>query len=698
MAIFRCDDFAVLDALAAALKRGVRLRLLLTGRAKGWKKKLGALVALLENMGAEVRSYADPVVKYHAKYLVADDRLAVIASLNFTKKCFGDTCDFLLTTRDPTVVRGLVRLFDADWNSPEAAFPSNLGDRLIVGPEGARDQMTALLAGAERSIRIVDHKLTDPAMLSLLRERRAAGITVDVKGEPHVAPLRPHGKLVLVDDRVAVIGSMALSALSLGFRREVAVDHPAACPRPRTEHLLPFAGTRRAGAAEVLEGLAMRWSGFITLTVAVGAIGLASAAQAQSADPQPAASAQSSAPTPEPDRAFRARVVPRPELRWGDTFQIELRGLFQFDARGFDPIPADPPDDTDIPRRRVSVAGELFKVLEFQVEAQLDSDDPWRDVYANLRVRPWLQVQGGKFKVPFGRERLRSGGELEFVERSNATRYLTPGRDVGGMVHGRSRGRGIEYAVGFFGKDPASDISLDSESGDEEDDVASPNSTMAGRVVIRPFRLRNRDGFAGFEIGFGATRTKLPESLNSLHGESVFGESFFDRVYVKGDRWRWGVDVHAEGGPATFTAEYLEGSDDRLGQGLADDDLPDLVSRGWYVAGSFVLTGQSKSDVDRVKPAFLGGGIGALEAAVRVDQLRLSSRETRGEPPFRNPRAVNLYPNDDLTLTMGLNWYLNRYLRLTGDAMRERFSDPERTLLAGETVFWSFVARLQLKL
>ena len=229
MAIFRCDDFAVLDALASVLKRGVRLRLLLTSRAKGWKKKLGALLALLENMGAEVRSYADPVVKYHAKYLVTDNRLAVIASLNFTQKCFGDTCDFLLTTRDPKVVRGLVRLFDADWESPDAAFPSNLGDRLIVGPEEARDQMTELLASAERSIRIVDHKLTDPAMLSLLKDRRAAGITVDVKGEAHVAPLRPHGKLVLVDERVAVIGSVALSALSLGFRREVAVAirHPA---------------------------------------------------------------------------------------------------------------------------------------------------------------------------------------------------------------------------------------------------------------------------------------------------------------------------------------------------------------------------------------------------------------------------------------------------------------------------------------
>lgn len=223
MAIFRCDDIGVLDALAEALERGVHVRLLLTSRAKGWKRKLDTLLTLLENMGAEVRSYADPVVKYHAKYLVADDRAAVVASLNFTRKCFTQTCDFLLQTRDPEVIAGLTRLFDADWHSPASAAPAQYGDRLVVGPEGARERLTTLLASAQRSIRIVDHKLTDPAMLTLLRDRREAGLTVDVKGKAALTPLRAHGKLILVDESTAVVGSLALSALSLGFRREVAV-------------------------------------------------------------------------------------------------------------------------------------------------------------------------------------------------------------------------------------------------------------------------------------------------------------------------------------------------------------------------------------------------------------------------------------------------------------------------------------------
>ena len=51
-----------------------------------------------------MHAYTDPVVKYHAKYLVADDGPAVVASLNFTRKCFRKTCDALVVTHDPAVV------------------------------------------------------------------------------------------------------------------------------------------------------------------------------------------------------------------------------------------------------------------------------------------------------------------------------------------------------------------------------------------------------------------------------------------------------------------------------------------------------------------------------------------------------------------------------------------------------------------
>jgi phosphatidylserine/phosphatidylglycerophosphate/cardiolipin synthase-like enzyme len=214
--------------LAAAVRRGVAVEGLVTSRAKGGKKKLAKLWSKLEQTGAALNAYTDPVVKYHAKYLVADEGPALVASLNFTKKCFHKTCDALVLTHDAAVVAGLRQLMEADCR--RLPFPQNITERLIVGPERARRQFTALIAGARSSVRLIDAKLSDPDLVALLNERRAGGLTVDRFSSKRLGELKSHGKIMLVDDRTVVVGSLALAALSLDFRREVAivVDEPSA--------------------------------------------------------------------------------------------------------------------------------------------------------------------------------------------------------------------------------------------------------------------------------------------------------------------------------------------------------------------------------------------------------------------------------------------------------------------------------------
>jgi len=223
LSLFRCDDFSILDALAAALERGCQVEALLTKRAKGGKKRLKKLWGALEEMGAVVTRYADPVVKYHAKYLVADESTAIITTLNPTRKCFTKTWDAVLITQDPAVVKGMLTLFKADVAGVPLPSRRPLGRRLIVGPERSRAEMRSLIAGAKQSIRILDHKLSDPDLVALLRERRDEGITVSVLGKHPMGGLLPHGKMLIVDETRAVLGSTALSTLSLDFRREVSV-------------------------------------------------------------------------------------------------------------------------------------------------------------------------------------------------------------------------------------------------------------------------------------------------------------------------------------------------------------------------------------------------------------------------------------------------------------------------------------------
>ena len=223
LSLFRCNDFTILDALAAALDRGVKVEAILTKRAKGGKKKLRKLWEALEAMGAVVHRYGDPVVKYHAKYVVADGRLALLATLNPTKKCFTRTLDVVLTTEDRAVVRSLLALFALDAAGERVLPRHKISQRLIVGPEGARARMRSLISGARHSIRILDHKLSDPDLVALLRERRDKGVLVSVVGRQATGPLVPHGKLIIIDETRAVLGSMAMSALSLDFRREVSI-------------------------------------------------------------------------------------------------------------------------------------------------------------------------------------------------------------------------------------------------------------------------------------------------------------------------------------------------------------------------------------------------------------------------------------------------------------------------------------------
>jgi cardiolipin synthase A/B len=223
LSIFRCDDRAVLQALADAARRGVHTSVLMTARARAAGKDLDTVQAWLAASGIEVRRFAGGM-KYHAKYLVADARLALVTTSSYTARCFDRTCDFTLVTRDPAVVSGLSELFDADWNGRPVRLTEAQRARLIVGPEHEpRHRFGALLCEARRRVRILDAKLADPHIVGLLEDRQRMGVFVERARRRHMRPLRRHGKLLIVDDAVAVIGSLALSTGALERRRELAV-------------------------------------------------------------------------------------------------------------------------------------------------------------------------------------------------------------------------------------------------------------------------------------------------------------------------------------------------------------------------------------------------------------------------------------------------------------------------------------------
>jgi phosphate-selective porin OprO/OprP len=333
-------------------------------------------------------------------------------------------------------------------------------------------------------------------------------------------------------------------------------------------------------------------------------------------------------------------------------------------------------------RRRFGVEGSVTKYVEYEATYGWEPDGLWRDVYVNVRPLAYAQVQGGKFKIPFGYERLTGPRSLDFVYRSRASDALTPGRSVGVMAHGRAFKRVIRYAVGVFEDDGDQPPDLESMDMVPDEQPQEQGRSWAVRATVAPLRLTSLPGkYNNLEVGGAYTHTVVPEGRNHLQGDTVFGGEFFDRqYYTRGPRTRLGLEVSWAVGPAFLAAEYIVSRDAREGQGVGnetqiDPDLPEIEGRGWYVAGTWVITGENRDGGVNPKRPLLQGGFGAIEVAARFEKLSFASAGSPAEPPSRSPRAANIAGNADSTWTIGVNWYVNRWAKLRFNFINETLDD-----------------------
>jgi phosphate-selective porin len=287
---------------------------------------------------------------------------------------------------------------------------------------------------------------------------------------------------------------------------------------------------------------------------------------------------------------------------------------------------------------------------------------------------------------------MTSALELDFMNRSLVSTYLAPERDVGVMAHGTLLGRRVRYQAGGFrhggeniGDSPAPDRQIRSDR------------TWAGRVAVAPWAAaRSSRWLRDLVLSTAYTRGTVPEGLNAVRGNGVFGNRVLPRLQVRGRRARLDAAVEWRSGPFSATGELIRTSDQRLGQGIDDDDLTDFRASGWSARGTWVVTGERKTD--RVRPArpFLQGGVGALEAALRFEVFRAGSAEG-GEPRSASPRARSVLESADRVWTAGLSWYLNRSIKVQANLIRER-READPSLAASRGYAGGRLVRVQVRL
>lgn len=387
------------------------------------------------------------------------------------------------------------------------------------------------------------------------------------------------------------------------------------------------------------------------------------------------------------------RFDDHPSIHFGKGSHIDFRARFAADKTDSEASTADPAETStiDLGKKRIGVSGEIRNAVEFQIEAELTDTDPWRDVYADFKYFDVVRVRGGKFKMPFSLDENTGASKLDFMFRSLAATHLAPGRDRGVMVHGKVLKKLLGYEVGVF------------EHDGKNARTSNPakvfgGQTKAGRVTVEPL-AHVKDAVGDLSIGAAFTQSEVPEGIAGLRGHTVLDQNFFSSAdyIVNGPRRRMGIEMQFRPGPASIKSEWMRVETERRGESVEDTDLSPLVGEGWYVSGTYAITGEKKSNVDKPKKPLFQGGFGAIELAARVESLKFKSGAS-GEPGSRSPRADVILGNGNQVTTFGVNWYVNRWIKIQANLIREKLDDPSQGPLPSKASFSSKAIRFQFSL
>jgi phosphate-selective porin OprO and OprP len=351
-----------------------------------------------------------------------------------------------------------------------------------------------------------------------------------------------------------------------------------------------------------------------------------------------------------------------------ENFKFRVRGYVQADSRFYLGDTKNAFTDTFLLNRvRPVFEGTVFKDYDFKLMPDFGQGRAViQDAYLDAHFVPWLNLRVGKYKGPVSLERLQSARDLIFVERALPT-DLVPNRDIGPALHGDFLGGSLGYEVGVFNG------SVDGNSSDVDE---NDSKDVEGRIFAHPFKKTAIGPLQGLGIGIAGTtgheNGRAPSYLTV--GQQTFF-SFNSGVTAKGDRQRIAPQAYYYWGPFGLLGEYVVSSQD-VNKGPLTRRLDNWA---WQVASSFVLTGE-KASYTGVAPAkpfdWQKGQWGAFEVAARVSQLHVDDDAFHNFGTVAAPVTLadtTKSASEATSWGLGLNWYLNRSVKLNLDYEQAQF-------------------------
>jgi cardiolipin synthase A/B len=250
--MFLFTDQTLLEAVVAARRRGVFVRVMLNPARRSGESENEASRKTLEDAGIEVRDSSPKFALTHQKSMVIDDEAGFVESLNWEIRDLTETRDYAVVTTHKLEVDEMVKCFDADWEQKK--FVPDPKSRLIWCPDNGRERIAEFIDAAKESLWLQNERYQDTVIIERLVRAANRGVRIHIVARPphtlkmdklvegvgglrimhdvgakvhRLKHLKMHGKMILADDARAVIGSINLAPGSFDSRRELAIETDA---------------------------------------------------------------------------------------------------------------------------------------------------------------------------------------------------------------------------------------------------------------------------------------------------------------------------------------------------------------------------------------------------------------------------------------------------------------------------------------
>jgi phosphate-selective porin OprO and OprP len=369
-----------------------------------------------------------------------------------------------------------------------------------------------------------------------------------------------------------------------------------------------------------------------------------------------------------------------------NEYTLDIRGMTQLDGRVYGHSGQDfAVNGFYNPRTRVYFEGHLTKPIQYEFSFQNTFDTvALLDAYVNFNYDEGFQIRIGRYKTPFTYEwyRVHIWDTLAPERSLFATNYEGQ-RRFGLMGWGVVLDNTVEYAVGTFNTQRNTYQPFDNL----QDVMAFLN--------FKPF-YNKEEGFLLRDLQFGGSvdagdenQPTVPAALRTNgtpSGAAVTSTSaansatlpflaFKTGVIERGDRALWELHLAYYYGGLSLLAAWQSGHEGYAP--AANRPSTRIPVNGWFVQGGYLLTGETIRDrtlVDPLRPFNLRRGCfgpGAWEVTARYSELVLDPQVfTAG---LADPK---LWSNDARMVDVGLNWYLNKFVKVYWDWEHAIFGSP----------------------